>query len=59
MVSDFCVYVGKGTVAENDIKELGLGYAGIKLLCASVHRDDGYHVIHSDRFITCMKCAED
>jgi hypothetical protein len=51
------MYVGKGTVPENDQKELGLGGAVIKLLCATV-AGDGCHVIYNDRFFTSVKCAE-
>jgi hypothetical protein len=33
MVSDFCMYVGKETVPENDLKELGLGGTVKAALC--------------------------
>jgi hypothetical protein len=32
MISDVCIYVGKGTVAENDLREQALGSDVIKLL---------------------------
>jgi hypothetical protein len=56
MLLDFCMYVDKGTVPENDIKERGLGGGVVKLFCATVPKD-GCHVIYSDRFFTSVKCV--
>jgi hypothetical protein len=56
-LSLFCIYVGKGTAPENDLKELGLSSAVIKLLCATVPRGTCHTVLH-DAFLTDVKCAE-
>lgn len=57
LVLDFHIYTGKGTVCEEDMKELGLGAGIVKLLSKTVPRD-GKHVIYTDRFFTSIKSAE-
>ncbi|XP_046399949.1 uncharacterized protein LOC124166462 [Ischnura elegans] len=54
LVLDFHMYTGKGTVPENDLKEMGLGSSVVKLLTQSVPQD-GRHCVYTDRFFTSIK----
>ncbi|XP_046998421.1 uncharacterized protein LOC124613749 [Schistocerca americana] len=54
---DFCIYVGKGNVPEDDLKTLGLVGAVVKLLSLTLPQD-GSHVIYTDRFFTSVTSAE-
>jgi hypothetical protein len=55
MVSNVCVYLGKGTLHKNELKGPVLGSAAVKLLCATVPRD-GCRVTCSDVSHKCEMC---
>ncbi|XP_047115691.1 piggyBac transposable element-derived protein 3-like [Schistocerca piceifrons] len=57
LLLDFCIFVGKGNVPEDDLKTLGLGGAVVKLLSLTLPQD-GSHVIYIDRFFTSVTSAE-
>lgn len=57
LVLDFAIYVGKGTVSVEDMREFGLGGSIIKKLVATLKRDQDTFLF-TDRYFTGMKIAE-
>ncbi|KAH7960922.1 hypothetical protein HPB49_024856 [Dermacentor silvarum] len=57
LVLDFAIYVGKGTVSVEDMREFGLGGSIIKKLVATLKRDQ-HTFLFTDRYFTDMKIAE-
>ncbi|KAH6922746.1 hypothetical protein HPB50_018786 [Hyalomma asiaticum] len=58
LVLDFLIYVGKGTVREDDMKQLGLGASVVKKLMETVERSDPTFVF-TDRYSTSFKLGDD
>ncbi|XP_070392602.1 piggyBac transposable element-derived protein 3-like [Dermacentor albipictus] len=54
---DFAIYVGKGTVPDDDMWEFGLGGSVIKKLVQTLNRDRDTFVF-TDRYFTGLKIAE-
>ncbi|XP_046408775.1 uncharacterized protein LOC124173302 [Ischnura elegans] len=51
LVLDFHIYVGKGTIPDKDMRELGLGAGIVKLLTRTI----SHSIIYCDRFFTSEK----
>ncbi|KAH9382524.1 hypothetical protein HPB48_013125 [Haemaphysalis longicornis] len=57
LVLDFAIYVGKGTVNEEGMREFGLGGSIIKKLVETLNRDRDTFLF-TDRYFTVVKIAE-
>lgn len=55
LVLDFEIYVGKDTLPQDVMKNLGLGAGIVEKLCRTI---DGSCVLYTDRFFTSLKLAE-
>ncbi|XP_046391213.1 piggyBac transposable element-derived protein 2-like [Ischnura elegans] len=54
LVLDFHIYVGKGTIPDKDMRELGLGAGIVKLLTRTI----SHSIIYCDRFFTSEKLGD-
>lgn len=57
LVLDFSIYVGKGTVSDDDMREFGLGGSVVKKLVETL-RSDRETFVFTDRYFTGLKTAE-